>query len=107
MKRYGQVIKVDEKNKELYIDYHKKVPKEIKDLIHQCNMRNYNIFIKDDLLFAYFEYVGNDFEADMKKMAENEDNKKWWELVRPFQIPLNTAKAGEFWADMDEVYYQE
>lgn len=64
MKRYGQVIKVDEKNKELYIDYHKKVPKEIKDLIHECNMRNYSIFIKDDLLFAYFEYVGNDFEAD-------------------------------------------
>lgn len=107
MKRFGQVIKVDEKNKDLYIKYHQNVPQAVQDLIHECNMRNYSIFIKDDLLFAYFEYVGDDFEGDMAKMAANEENKKWWELVRPFQIPIETAKPGEFWADMDEIYFQK
>lgn len=106
MKRYGQVIKVDLDNKDLYIEHHKNVPKAVKQLIYDCNIRNYSIFVKDDLLFAYFEYVGVDFASDMEKMDANEDNKIWWKLVRPLQIPITTAKKGEFWVDMEEIFFQ-
>lgn len=34
------------------------------DMIHACNMRNYSIFIEDDVVFGYFEYVGEDYDAD-------------------------------------------
>ena len=37
--------------------------KEQPVIIRQCNIRNYSIFHKDYLLFAYFEYVGDDFAA--------------------------------------------
>ena len=38
--------------------------------IKACNIQNYSIFmLENHTLFAYFEYIGNDFEADMKRMA--------------------------------------
>lgn len=82
VKRYGSVLGLkDEK-----IDYYKKlhaacwpgVLKNIKD----CNIQNYSIYMHkmDDgkhYLFAYFEYTGDDFDADMKKMAADPIVKKW------------------------------
>ena len=38
-------------------------------MISDCNIQNYSIWCKGLTLFAYFEYVGNDFETDMTKMA--------------------------------------
>ena len=44
---------------------------EILDLISDCNITNYSIFLKEpeNLLFGYWEYTGSDFDADMAKMA--------------------------------------
>ena len=41
-------------------------------MIKKCNMQNYSIFYKDNLLYAYFEYTGSDFAADMARMAADE-----------------------------------
>ena len=51
-----------------YIELHANPWPEVVDMIRECNIRNYSIFHKDGWLFAYFEYVGEDFEADMQKM---------------------------------------
>ena len=39
------------------------------DAIRRANIRNYSIYRHGELLFAYFEYVGDDFAADMAAMA--------------------------------------
>ena len=36
-------------------------------MIGECNIANYSIYLKDDLLFSYFEYHGSDFRSDMAK----------------------------------------
>ena len=38
-------------------------------MIQECNIRNYSIYYRDGYLFSYYEYVGDDYEADMAKMA--------------------------------------
>ena len=75
--------------------------------ITESGIRNYSIYLKDDYLFGYFEYVGNDFEADMQKMAEDSITQEWWKLTDPCQIPLESRAEGEWWATMEEVYHQE
>ena len=105
MKRYGQVIKVDLSKIQSYIEYHANPWKEVNEMIKKCNIENYSIFLKDDYLFAYFEYVGDDFDVDMAKMAEDPRTREWWNVVKPAQIPLDTRKEGEWWADMQEVYH--
>lgn len=29
-------------------------------------------------MFGYWEYVGRDFEEEMRKMEERKKNKEWW-----------------------------
>ena len=105
MKRYGQVIRIKEEKIEEYKQLHRAVWPEIQQLIHDCNMRNYSIYWKDNYLFAYFEYVGCDFEKDMRKMAQDAVNKKWWSYCNPCQEPLETRSEGEWWTTMEEVFH--
>ena len=70
-------------------------------------MRNYSIFLRGDYLFSYFEYHGNDYEADMAKMAADPITIKWWEECMPCQQPVEFARQDEWWADMEEVFHQD
>jgi L-rhamnose mutarotase len=105
MKRYGQVIGVRPEHFERYKKYHAAVWPEILDMIKKCNMQNYSIFHKDNMLYAYFEYTGNDFAADMAKMAADPKTQEWWSVMEPMQDPIATRKAGEWWAEMEEVFH--
>ena len=107
MKRYGQVIRVKPDKLEEYKIYHADVWPEVLSMIHECNMRNYSIYHKDGYLFAYFEYIGDDFDADMTKMAADPVTQKWWDICKPMQEPLETRADGEWWANMEEVFHQK
>ncbi|MGA8182161.1 MAG: L-rhamnose mutarotase [Terriglobia bacterium] len=107
MKRYGQVIRLQPGVKEEYVRYHANVWPEVLRMIHECNIRNYSIFLKDDTLYAYFEYVGDDFDADMAKMAADPKTQEWWAIMGPMQQPLETRKEGEWWANMEEVFHTD
>ena len=107
MKKIGQICGITAENAKKYIEYHNNIPKEIKELITACNIRNYRIFYRNGILFSYYEYVGEDYDADMQKMAANEDNQKWWDLVKPIMSPLPDRKDGEFWADMELIFEQD
>ena len=63
MQRYGSVIRVRPEKLAEYKRYHAQVWPGVLDMITKCNIRNYSIFEKDHMLFAYFEYVGDDFDA--------------------------------------------
>ena len=69
MIRHGQLIGIRPEHLADYKRYHAKVWPEILAMITACNIRNYSIYLKDGLLFTYFEYVGSDYDADMAKMA--------------------------------------
>jgi L-rhamnose mutarotase len=103
--RCGQVLRLKPEHREEYVRYHANVWPEISKTITDGNIRNYSVFLKDDLLFAYFEYVGNDLQADWEKMVANPKMKEWWAIMTPMQIPLPTRAEGEWWANMAEVFH--
>ncbi len=105
MKRYGWVIGVKPDKIEEYKAYHAAVWPEVLEMIRQCNIRNYSIFLKDQTLFGYYEYCGEDHEADMKKMAAHPRTQEWWAIMGPMQQPLATRREGEWWAEMEEVFH--
>jgi L-rhamnose mutarotase len=105
MKRYGSVIKVRPEAIGEYKRYHAAVWPAVLDMIRKCNIRNYSIYLKDDFLFGYFEYHGNDYKADMAKMAADPKTQEWWAVMMPMQRPLDTRKEGEWWAEMEEVFH--
>lgn len=105
MRRFGQVIKLKPEYEEKYRELHRNPWSEVNAVIKACNIRNYSIYLRDGYLFAYFEYVGEDFAADMKRMAESDVTKRWWAQTDPCQEKFPSADAGEWWADMEEVYH--
>ena len=78
---------------------------EVLRTIQECNIRNYSIYFKDDILFSYFEYHGTDMESDWQKMAADPKTQEWWAVMKPMQEPIPTRKEGEWWATMEEVFH--
>jgi len=107
MKRFGQIINIKPEGRAEYIKLHEKIPPKVAAIIRGCNIQNYSIFIKGDILFAYYEYAGKDYAADMAMMAAAAETQKWWDTVKPLMLPLADRKADEFWSDMHPVFYQE
>lgn len=105
MRRFGQMIRLKPDKTGEYIERHKAVWPAVLEMISNCHLSNYSIFYKDDFLFAYFEYTGDDFEGDMEHMAKHEETLRWWDVVKPLMEPVEKRKPGEFWANMEEIFH--
>jgi L-rhamnose mutarotase len=105
MKRYGLVIRLRPEKYEEYKQLHAAVWPGVLAKISECGIRNYSIYYKDGFLFSYFEYHGEDFAADMARMAADPETQQWWDVCKPCQEPLETRTPGEWWADMEEVFH--
>ncbi len=107
VKRVGMVIKIHEDNIEEYKKLHAPDNPGVRDLLSKYNMHNFSIFLQksDDgnyYEFGYYEYDGEDFEADMAKLAKEPRNIEWLKVCDPMQVPL---KGHDGWAEMEQVYY--
>ena len=107
MKRYGQIIRIRPEKIEEYKDYHKRVWPEVLATIHACNIRNYSIYLIDDCLFAYYEYLGTDYAADMARMAADPKTQEWWAIMDPMQVPWGSGHEGNRWTRMEEVFHAD
>lgn len=106
-KRVGMVVKIKEEHIEEYKRIHAPDNPGVRDLLSKYNMRNFSIFLQklDDgnyYEFGYYEYVGNDFEVDMEKLAAEPRNIELLKVCDPMQVPL---EGYESWAEMELVYY--
>ncbi len=107
VKRVGMVIGLRDEKAQEYKALH--AGPGIRDLLGRANIRNFNIFVQrlpDGVLyeFAYYEYVGDDYAADMAKLAAEPRNVEWLKLCDPMQIPL-PGQTG--WTEMELVFLNE
>ena len=105
--RYGMTIRVRPEHFAEYRRQHAAVWPEVLATISRCHIRNYSIFHRDSVLYAYFEYSGDDFAADMKRMAADPATQRWWALMEPMQEPWPDRAPGEWWTRMEEVFHQD
>jgi len=105
LQRYAQVIQLRAKDEAEYIRYHADVWPGVLERIADCGIRNYSIFLRNGVLFAYFEYHGTDFEADMRKMAADPETQRWWKIMDPMQAQMPDALPGEKWSPLREVFH--
>lgn len=109
MKRYGAVIGIKPEAIAEYKRLHAAVWPDVLKQIAASKIRNYSIYLKEpeNLMFAYYEYHGDDHDADMAAMAADPSTQEWWAVCMPLQAPLATRKEGEWWARMEEVFHTE
>jgi len=112
VQRYGSVIGIPKENIPEYARLHADVWPGVLKQIKAGNIDNYSIYLgefeKDSFyLFGYFEYTGNNFDADMARMADDKTTQDWLSHIKPLQKPLPTRKTGEHWADWEEVFHHD
>ncbi len=106
MQRYGQLTRLKPEHYEEYTKAHAEVWPAVLATIHACNIRNYSIFHHEGLLFSYFEYVGDDFKADMARMADDPETQRWWAWMRPMLEPLD-GEGDDWYHDIEEVFHTD
>ena len=105
--RIGMVIGIRPDRISAYETVHAASSPGVRDLLNKYNMHNFSIFIQklEDgryYLFGYYEYTGNDYEADMEKLDAEPRNQEWLRMTGPMQIPLEGERS---WSIMREVYH--
>ena len=112
MHRYGSVVGLKNDQINRYVELHAAVWPAILANITDCKIQNYSIYLRKfpdgkHYLFSYFEYVGDDFDADMKRMAEDSEVQRWWDECKPCHEPFEDREEGEWWAGMKEVFHYD
>lgn len=107
MQRMGMCLKLKAESVVEYKRVHAAVWPGVLARITASNIHNYSIYLKEpeNILFAYWEYHGSDFEADSAAIAADKTTQEWWALCGPMQVPFETRKEGEWWARMEEVFH--
>ena len=102
---FGQIGKLKKEKIDEYVELHANTWPGVLKTISECNLQNYSIFLYGDLVFSYFEYVGEDFEADMAKMELCPHTQKWWTHTKPCFEKFSIRPDSEFYADMKQIFY--
>jgi len=105
VRRFGQVIGVRPERIAEYEALHAKPWPGVLAAIERANIRNYSIFRHGTTLFGYFEYVGDDYAADMAALAADDETRRWWSLTDAMQEPDPDRRAGTWWLDLPEIFH--
>lgn len=105
VQRHGSVVRLRPEHREEYLRLHAEVWPEVEQTLRDSNLRNYTIFLHGDLLFAYFEYHGDDFERDQRRIAADPKTQEWWRLTDPCQERLPDAEPGQQWSSAALVWH--
>ena len=80
--------------------------------LRASNIQNYLDLRQTELegkryLFSYFEYTGDDYEADTRAIAEDPETQRWWKETDPCQVQLPNRQPGAQWTEMEMVFLTE
>jgi L-rhamnose mutarotase len=109
IKRIGMVIKIDSSRIKEYMALHADSTSGIRDLLQKYNMKNFSIFLTkledgNYYEFGYYEYAGQNYEADMAALASEPRNIAWLKICDAMQIPL---KGESSWKKMPQVFFNK
>lgn len=112
IQRHAWVTGLKPEKAEHYRKLHADPWPSVSATLKRCNIQNFSIHEREiagkTYLFAYLEYTGKDFAADMKKMGDDPETQRWWKETDPCQAPLPDAlKAGKIWSNTKELYHLE
>ena len=103
-KRFCQRAFLKKEKIEEYRALHAAVWPDVLATIKACNLKNYSISIMGDMVVAYFEYTGTDYDADMDRMAADPVTQEWWKHTKPCFVGHD---EGVYYEDLEEIFYYE
>lgn len=107
VRRIASVIGLPPENLEAYERHHRDAWPGVLAALRRHQVRNYSIYRYGDLLFSYLEYVGDDYDGDMARIAADPVTQEWWSVVNPLQRPLDDRAEDEWWHEIPEIFHTD
>ena len=107
MQTYGMtlMLKDDDEVVERYRHYHRNAWPEVIAHLREIGIEEMKIYLIGRRMFMYMEAVdGFSPDRDFPKLNDVPRYREWDELMRTLQQPAPEARAGEWWATMEEVF---
>lgn len=103
------VVEVMPEHVNKYRALHANAWPEVLAVIKKAHIQNYSIYQQElnnhgIYLFSYFEYVGDDYSADMKAIAAAPVTQDWWRECKPCLRPLKGTSIEDCWTEMEQVF---
>lgn len=110
VQRFGSVIGIKPESIDEFKTLHATIWPEVLREFRKANIRDYSIYLAETepgkfYLFSYFKHVGPDFKGDMTILSASPVMRKWWQLTEACQTPLSTAREGDWWTHIPEVFH--
>lgn len=105
VRRVGQVVGLQPGAEAEYRRVHAEVWPEVLATLTAHHVHNYSIFVHGDLLFSYYEYTGDDHEADQASIAADPATQRWWSVTEPLQRRLPGTPDGAWWTVLPEAFH--
>ncbi|KAE9976208.1 hypothetical protein Vi05172_g10885 [Venturia inaequalis] len=109
--RIAQIVKLKPEHADDYIKLHTAVWPTVLKRIADSHICDYSIFYdkQSGILFASFKYTGEDYEGDMKRVAEDGETRRWWGVTdfmqESFCEGVRGSVEGGWWRVLEEVFY--
>jgi L-rhamnose mutarotase len=107
VRRFGMAARLVPEKREEYLELHRSVWPGVEAMITECGIRNFTIFVRADVILGYYEYVGDDYEADQARMAQDATTREWWARTAPCQLPFDPDSGEPNWQQFDEAWHQD
>lgn len=104
MKRFLRMAKVRPDAITEYIERHANAPDTLLRALSATHIQNYSIAEKDGTLISFFEYTGENFEADMQILKNNPASKAWNQELEHCFIH---GEEEPCWEEFREVFHME
>ena len=105
VRRFGMAARIAPGKRDEYLALHRAVWPQVEATITACGIRNFTIFVQGDVLLGYYEYVGEDFDADQERMAADPVTQEWWAKTGPCQLPFREDSSAPNWEIFDEAWH--
>ena len=105
MQRHAMVCRMRPEKREEYLALHRDVWPGVEATITECGIRNFSIYVIGDVLFGYYEYIGDDFDADQRRMAADPVTQEWWARTAPCQVPFTEGADVPNWQQLEEAWH--
>lgn len=104
MKRFVLHSYLKPEKVEDYIRLHAEPWPELMELLEESHIHHYSISVRGTEVFTYYEYTGDDFEADDQRMNESAVMQRWWLYSKPCFL---YHEEGQYYDALTEVFYKE
>ena len=103
--RYAMAVRLKDEKRDFYIKNHANVWPEVLSELKKIKVKNYSIYLKEDFMFGYLEYAGNNLDEDMATMQKIPIVDKWTKLMIDCFNPFPNNENNNSWVMMDEIFH--